>query len=83
MPRICHNIHGMQVFHLLWCALIYHCLQQTNNSYECFRFSKPSSRAANKRNLIRLWVEAAEGQSLSIYALGFRRNGIIILDFQE
>lgn len=38
---------------------------------------------ANKRNLIRLWVEAAEGRSLSIYALGFRRNGIIILDFQR
>jgi hypothetical protein len=38
---------------------------------------------ANKRNLIRLWVETAEGRSLSIYALGFRRNSIIILDFQK
>ena len=38
---------------------------------------------ANKRNLIRLWVEAAEGRSLSIYAIGFRGNGILIPDFQK
>ena len=38
---------------------------------------------ANKRNLIRLWVEAAEGRSLSIYATGYRGIGIIILDFQR
>ena len=27
MPRICHNIHGVQVFHLLWCGAIPHYLQ--------------------------------------------------------
>ena len=37
---------------------------------------------AHKRNLIRLWVEAAEGRSLSMYAIGYRGISIIMRDAQ-
>ena len=43
--RICHNIHGVQVFRLLWYDVIYHFLQQPNSLSECFRFGKPAIRA--------------------------------------
>ena len=43
--RICHNIRGVQVFHLLWYVVKYHYLQQPSSLYECFRFGMPSSRA--------------------------------------
>ena len=43
--RICHNIHGVQVFRLLWFVLIFHFLQQPNIPYECYRFGMPSTRA--------------------------------------
>ena len=43
--RICHNIHGVQVFRLLWYDVIYHFLQQPNSLSECSRFGKPAIRA--------------------------------------
>ena len=44
-PRIYHNIHGVQVFHLLWCNVIFHSLQQPSSLFVCFRFYTLSIRA--------------------------------------
>ena len=45
MPRICHNIHGVQVFHLLWCGVISHYLQWPNSPFAYFRFGTLSTLA--------------------------------------
>ena len=44
-PRIYHNIHGVQVFHLLWCDVIFHSLQQPSSPFVYFRFYTLSVRA--------------------------------------
>ncbi len=45
MPRICHNIHGVQVFRLLWWFSRFRYQQQPNSLYGYFRFGMPSNRA--------------------------------------
>ena len=67
MPRICHNIHGVQVFHLLWYGLIYHFPQQPNTLFECFRFDMPANRAF----LISLGSPPSFSATLVILSLSF------------
>ncbi len=38
--RIYHNIRGVQVFRLLWCASIFHSPQQPNSPFVYFRFCR-------------------------------------------
>ena len=46
MPRIYHSILGVQVFRLLWCVLIFRCLQPPSILCECSRFGMPSILAS-------------------------------------